>query len=164
MLFSATEGLAGNCPQEKLFSFHKVKESKPLLSVDRSDDLGGVNIQLPLSNVDFIPDISGVINNQQFNSVIAVRKRLFRYTARATNLAASNLKITYLVNGDNTLRSMVDPSSRMSVTIMTRQLDISHKNKHTQFDAYIDLLIDYSSATAAGEYTGILEVTVECTQ
>lgn len=164
LLLIPLTGSAEDCPQQKLFSFHKIKEKKPLVNLNKSEDHGEVSIQVPLDMFEYKSNLSELIQELQLASRISIRKRLFRYTTRVRGLRKSNLKITYLVNGNNTLYSVDDPSSRIGVSVTTRDLKFFYKKKHTRVDAYVDLLLDYSLATTAGKYTGLLEVTVECSQ
>ena len=162
-LIAPAEARAGTCPQTKLFSFHKIKESKVVSAVNTTQDSSAVRIEIPLSNAAADGEITGSLTLQGFSNRIAVRKRLFRFTARAAGLDESNLKIQYLVNNDNKLRSVSDKTSAIDVKVVTRDLDITHKKRFTRVDAYVDLLLDYSNAKKAGTYTGTLEVIVECT-
>lgn len=151
------------CPAQKLISLQKIEEKGTNITIDRGTDENSAKIELPL-NLAISADTMRLSGDSIQTTIrIPVNKRLWRFTTKARRLTAANLHIQYSVNDGSTLQSEKDPSSKIGVSIVNRKIDVTNRRKTTRFDAYVDLIIDYSRARLAGNYIGTVTITVDCT-
>lgn len=141
----------------------KIKEKSTAFPVsDIGYDEGTVSISMPLDIAIGSAAINPTATTIDTESRIAVRKRLWRFMSRTADLTTNNLKISYDINGDNKLRAAADPTSKIGVSILHRDIKVVNRKSFSLFDAYVDLVFDYSEARLAGQYTGFLTINVDC--
>ncbi len=89
---------------------------------------------------------------------------LWRLTADTRGWASPNeLLVTYQISNGDQLVSTLVSSSRVAATVVERNRRVNRfGRRNTRFRGFLDLLIDYSTATRAGAYVGTVTVTVEC--
>jgi len=74
--------------------------------------------------------------------------------------------IGYQVTGSDgtagVLTSVLDSSSKVQATVSTRIINERQFRNRVRFVGRINIDLDYSNATRAGEYSGVITTTVEC--
>ena len=85
---------------------------------------------------------------------------------RPTTITAGDLLVSYQVTGSDGTAGVLTadsaPSSHVQATVSTREIRQRQGNNRRRFLGYIDLQLDYSNATRAGNYSGTITVTVDC--
>jgi hypothetical protein len=125
---------------------------------------GPVSVSMPLSvgmaDAGLSPS-GGVITPTTTVSIARWVWRLRADTRDGWN--QNNLRISYTMGTNNTMVAAADSSSIVNATVSTRYIDERRPGtRNTEFQGFIDVFVDYTNATRAGTYNGILNITVDC--
>ena len=136
-------------------------------------DEGATTLVMPLS----LPLGDAQINPTTVptSTTLQLNRWLWRFRIRLTLLTtpppywppdANDLVVTYDVNGSGSnsgwFHSVLDPSSRIRVTVVTREIRQRNRFNRRIFRGFVDLKIDYGQATRSGDYVGTITTTVDC--
>lgn len=124
------------------------------------------------ANIDFILPVTDAginISSGGFDPTATISPHLWQWhlrIPRPTTITVANLLISYQVTGSDgtvgSLTSVLDSSSHVQISVLTRDIRQRQFQNHLRFLGDIDLEIDYSNVTRAGAYTGAITTTVDC--
>lgn len=161
-MLTAGAAAYGACPNERLLTTNQISERQSVSIPDISQLESGANVQMPLNLPIGSDMLQPSLTSADMEIRSVVRRIVWRYISWPRNVTLNNLDIRYQVGNTGEITSINDPSSKIGVTVLSREIRSWGLRTISVFDGYIDLLFDLSRATSSGPYTGILNINVSC--
>jgi hypothetical protein len=159
--------LQAACPQGTDFATRNsynedVPVSQPDLAVNEGSYSLSMDLSLPVGDV-------GLNISSGGTPTVTISPNRWQWRLRVrqpATVTAADLQVSYEVYGSDgtpgVFTSVQDPTSQAQVTVTTREITQIDKRNQRIFLGFIDLEIDYSNSTRAGNYRGTINVTVDC--
>jgi len=147
-------------PNSKFITRGQYSQDAPVSQTDLSVGEGGrtLTLDLALSIADAGINISG----GNFSPIVTVMLNEWQWRLITPGNPDLKLSVNYQIAGSDgtpgVLTSVLDPYSKVKVTVLSREIVRAGSN----WRGYIDLQLDFDDAMRSGPYTGTITVLLDC--
>lgn len=162
----AAGSASGQCDPDAFLSFstQAIRSQDALIDVQSMAIAEApADVDLPLGTV----AVGGAGIAPGGGPAFPLRVPVERFTWRLITFAgagvdAADLRVELSIDNGGALTSLANSGSRVQVDVVNRTINTNNIFIFTVFDGFVDLLLDPSVATRAGNYSGTLNIEVGC--
>lgn len=149
------------CPMNSYFITHgQYSQDAPVSQTDIAVSEGSRSLTLDLALS--IADAGINISGGNFSPIVTVTLNEWQWRLRVPGNPDLTLSVNYQITGSDgtpdVLTSVLDPSSKVNATVLSREI-VRHGSNWL---GYIDLQLDFSDVMRSGPYTGTVTVFLDC--